>query len=72
VAFFGAFLMTFFYSINGETGGWAHGLVTGEPMGVLVFAMVATRGAGRILGVDASRAETDFFQNHPKLQYIIG
>lgn len=29
-AFFGAFLMLFLYFINGETGGWAHGVVTGE------------------------------------------
>jgi len=71
-AFFGAFLMSFFYFINGETGGWAHGLVTGELMGVLVFAMIASLGAGKILGVDAYLAKTEFFENHPKLQYVIG
>lgn len=71
-AFFGAVLMSFFYFINGQTGGWAHGLVTGELMGVLVFAMIASLGAGRILGVDAYLANLDVFDDHPKLRYFIG
>jgi thiosulfate dehydrogenase [quinone] large subunit len=71
-AFFGALLMTFFYFINGETGGWAHGLVTGELLGIVIFGMIATLGAGRVLGVDAYLANTDFFQRHPRLQYFIG
>jgi len=71
-AFFGAFMMTFFYFINGETGGWAHGLVTGELLGILIFGMIATIGAGRVLGVDAYLARTDLFRNHPRLQYLIG
>ena len=71
-SFFGAFLMMFFYFINGETGGWAHGLVTGELLGLLVFAMIATLGAGRVLGIDAILARTALFENHPKLRYFIG
>jgi thiosulfate dehydrogenase [quinone] large subunit len=71
-AFFGAFQMTFFYFINGETGGWAHGVVTGELLGILIFGMIATLGAGRVLGVDAYLADTEFFRNHPRLQYLIG
>jgi thiosulfate dehydrogenase [quinone] large subunit len=71
-SFFGAVLMTFFYFINGETGGWAHGLVTGELLGLLVFAMIATLGAGRVLGIDAYLAGMDLFENHPKLQWLIG
>jgi len=71
-AFFGAFMMMFFYFINGETGGWAHGVVTGELLGVLIFGMIATLGAGRILGIDAMLADSEFFQNHPRLQYLIG
>jgi thiosulfate dehydrogenase [quinone] large subunit len=71
-AFFGAFLMMFFYFINGETGGWAHGVVTGELLGVIIFGMIATLGAGRILGVDAWLMKTDFVQNHPKLRYFMG
>jgi len=71
-AFFGAFQMVFFYFINGETGGWAHGVVTGELLGILIFGMIATLGAGRVLGVDAYLADTVFVQNHPRLQYLIG
>jgi thiosulfate dehydrogenase [quinone] large subunit len=71
-SFFGAMLMTFFYFINGETGGWAHGLVTGELLGLLLFAMFATLGAGRVLGVDAYLAEMDRFKNNARLQWLIG
>ncbi|MFB6227885.1 MAG: DoxX family protein [Halobacteriales archaeon] len=71
-AFFGAFLMVFFYFINGETGGWAHGVVTGELLGLLIFAMIATVGAGRVLGIDAYLVESDIVQNYPRLQYLIG
>ncbi|MFA9517457.1 DoxX family protein [Halopenitus sp. H-Gu1] len=71
-AFFGAVLMTFFYFINGETGGWEHGLVTGDLLGLLIFAMIATLGAGRVLGVDAYLARSSVFKNHPKLQWFIG
>jgi thiosulfate dehydrogenase [quinone] large subunit len=71
-AFFGAFLMTFFYFINGETGGWAHGVITGDLLGLLIFAMIATLGAGRVLGVDAYLAKTSFVREHPRLRYLIG
>lgn len=71
-AFFGAVLMTFFYFINGETGGWAHGLVTGELLGILIFAMIATLGAGRVLGVDKYLAKSEIFENNPKLKWFIG
>ncbi|MDZ7702493.1 MAG: DoxX family protein [Halobacteriales archaeon] len=71
-AFFGAFLMVFFYFINGETGGWAHGVVTGELLGLLIFAAIATLGAGRILGVDAYLWDSAFVNDHPKLRHFIG
>jgi thiosulfate dehydrogenase [quinone] large subunit len=71
-AFFGAFLMSFFYFINGETGGWAHGVVTGELLGLLIFAMIATLGAGRVLGVDAYLARMDLFKGDTKLRWLIG
>jgi thiosulfate dehydrogenase [quinone] large subunit len=70
-AFFGALLMMFFYFINGETGAWAHGVVTGELLGIVIFGMIATLGAGRVLGVDAYLAETDIVSDHPKLRYLI-
>jgi len=71
-AFFGAFMMMFFYFINGETGGWAHGVVTGELLGILIFGMIATLGAGRVLGIDALLARTDLFKNNSRLRYLIG
>jgi thiosulfate dehydrogenase [quinone] large subunit len=71
-AFFGAFMMTFFYVVNGETGGWAHGLVTGELLGILLFAMFATLGAGRVLGVDAYLVDSRLVEQHPKLRYFVG
>ncbi len=71
-AFFGAFLLMFFYFINGETGAWAHGVITGEFLGIVICGMIATIGAGRVLGVDAYLARTDFVQNNPRLRYVIG
>ncbi len=71
-AFFGAFMMMFFYFINGETGGWAHGVVTGELLGIVIFGMIATLGAGRVLGIDSYLAKTDLFKNSSRLQYLIG
>lgn len=71
-AFFGGFLMVFFYFINGETGGWAHGVVTGELLGILVFAMIASMGAGRILGIDAVLYESSIVESYPRLRYFIG
>ena len=71
-AFFGATLMIFFYFINGETGAWAHGVVTGDLLGLLIFAMIATLGAGRIFGIDSYLLRTDFVRSHPRLQYFIG
>lgn len=65
-------MMMFFYFVNGETGGWAHGVVTGELLGILIFGMIATLGAGRVLGVDAHLAGTGFVENHPRLRYLIG
>lgn len=71
-AFFGAFLLMFFYFINGETGAWSHGVVTGELLGIVICGMIATIGAGRVLGVDAYLAETSLVQNNPRLRYVIG
>jgi thiosulfate dehydrogenase [quinone] large subunit len=71
-AFFGATLMIFFYFINGETGGWAHGVVTGDLLGLLIFAMIATVGAGRILGVDGYLLRTGVVQKYRRLRYLIG
>lgn len=71
-AFFGALLMTFFYFVNGETGGWAHGLVTGELLGLLIYGMIATLGAGRVLGLDAYLARTELIGSSPRLRQLVG
>ncbi len=71
-AFFGGFMMVFFYFINGETGGWSHGVVTGELLGIVILAAIATLGAGRVLGIDAILVDTPFVERHPKLRYFIG
>jgi thiosulfate dehydrogenase [quinone] large subunit len=62
----------FFYFINGETGAWSHGLVTAELLGIVIYGMIATIGAGRVLGIDAYLVETDFVQSRPRLQYFVG
>lgn len=71
-AFWGAFMMVFFYFINGETGGWGHGTVTGELLGILIFAMIASLGAGRILGIDAYLYNSSIVENNPTLRHFIG
>lgn len=63
-AFFGAILMVFFYIINGETGGWSHGLVTGELLGILIFSTIVSLGAGKVLAVDEYLKNTSFFEKH--------
>jgi thiosulfate dehydrogenase [quinone] large subunit len=71
-AFFGAFLMMFFYFINGETGGWAHGVVTGELLGIMIFGTIVALGAGKVLAVDEYLKEMPFFANRPRLQKLLG
>ncbi|WP_144905158.1 DoxX family protein [Halobellus captivus] len=56
-SFFGVLLMSFFYLGNAD---WAHGLVNGDLMGLLLFVTLATLGAGRILGLDAYLEKLDF------------
>ncbi len=71
-AFFGAVLMTFFYFINGETGAWSHGLVTGELLAILVFGTIVTLGAGRVLAVDEWLKRTAFVRDRPRLKHLLG
>ena len=47
-------------------------MITGDLLGLLIFAMIATLGAGRVLGVDSYLARTEFVKNHPRLRYVIG
>lgn len=68
-AFFGAFLMLFFFSVN---QGWAHGLVNSDLMGFMLFATVIVFGAGRHYGLDPILERTEFVKNHPTLRYLMG
>ena len=68
-AFGGAFLMAFFYLGNAS---WEHGLVNGDLFGLMMFVIVGTLAAGRILGLDAYIEEMEFVKRRPKLRYLLG
>ncbi|KAB1191146.1 MULTISPECIES: DoxX family protein [Haloferax] len=68
-AFFGGFLMVFFYLGNAD---WAHGYVNGDLFGLLMFALIGTLAAGRILGLDTIIEKTEFVQQRPSLKYLLG
>lgn len=68
-AFWGAFLMGFFYLGNAD---FAHGFVNGDLMGLLLFATLIVLGAGRIMGLDRYIENSDLVQNHPRLKYLLG
>ena len=68
-AFWGAFLMVFFYRGNAD---WAHGYVNGDLFGLLMFAVVGTLAAGRILGVDMMLERTALVEKYPALKYLLG
>ncbi|MBS3761575.1 DoxX family membrane protein [Halodesulfurarchaeum sp.] len=67
-AFFGGFLMFFFYFVN---AGWSHGLVNSDMMGLVLFATVGILGAGRVWGVDQYLERMDWAQ-HPFAKAILG
>ncbi|MFC7205449.1 DoxX family membrane protein [Haloferax namakaokahaiae] len=68
-AFFGGFLMVFFYLGNAD---FAHGFVNGDLFGLMLFAIVGTLALGRIYGVDAIVEKTEFVRQRPALKYILG
>jgi len=59
-AFFGAFLMFFFYFVN---AGWGHGLLSSDLMGLVLFVTIGVFGAGRIWGVDQYLEKMDWAQS---------
>ena len=65
----GAILATFFYVGN---AGWAHGFVTSELFGLLIFLSIAVFGAGRVFGVDGYLEGTELLEQHPRLRYLMG
>ncbi|WP_318566839.1 TQO small subunit DoxD [Salinigranum marinum] len=68
-AFWGAFLMVFFYLGNAD---WAHGYVNGDLFGLLMFVIIGTLAAGRILGVDTVLEQTETVRQRPALKYFLG
>ena len=70
-AFFGAFLLMFFYFINGYGGGWAHGLVTGELLGIMIMGTIVALGAGGVLAVDNRLKNMSLFKDS-KLRKLLG
>jgi thiosulfate dehydrogenase [quinone] large subunit len=68
-AFGGAVFMILFWIGNAE---FAHGLVSGDFMGLLLFVTVMVLGAGRYVGLDAIIERTDLVTDHPRLRYLLG
>jgi thiosulfate dehydrogenase [quinone] large subunit len=68
-AFGGAFFMTLFWVGN---AGFAHGVVTGDFMGLLLFVTVAALAAGRYYGLDAVIEQLEFVKQRPRLKYLLG
>ncbi|MFB6154364.1 MAG: DoxX family protein [Haloferacaceae archaeon] len=68
-AFFGGFLMVFFYLGNAD---FAHGYVNGDLFSLLMFVIIGTFAAGRIFGVDTYLEKTEFVKNNRWLKYLLG
>lgn len=68
-AFFGAFLMFFFYFGNAD---WEFGFVNGDLFGLLLFITLVIFGAGRIWGLDEYLEQTTIVQNNWWLRYFLG
>ena len=67
-SFFGGVLMVFFYLGNAD---WAHGLVNGDLMGLLLFVTLGVLGAGRVLGLDAILEKTELGKKRIA-KYLLG
>lgn len=68
-AFFGVFLMGFFYLGN---AGFGHGFVNGDLMGLLLFATMIVLGAGRAFGLDGYLEDIGLVKQYPRLRYLMG
>ncbi|MEF8851016.1 MAG: DoxX family protein [Haloarculaceae archaeon] len=65
----GVFFVTFFWVGNAE---FAHGVVNGNLMGLLLFVTMAALAAGRYYGLDAVIEQTEFVKRYPRLKYLLG
>lgn len=68
-SFGGAAYMTFFWVGN---AGFAHGVVNGDLMGLLLFMTMIVLATGRYYGLDAIIEKTQFVKQRPKLRYLLG
>ena len=68
-AFGGAVFMVLFWVGNAD---FAHGLVSGDFMGLLLFVTMAALAAGRYYGLDAVVERTEFVKQRPRLTYLLG
>ncbi|KAB1197016.1 MULTISPECIES: DoxX family protein [Haloferax] len=68
-AFFGGFLMVFFYLGNAD---WGHGFVNADLFGFMMFVIVGTLAAGRIYGLDTIIEKMEFVKQRPALKYLLG
>jgi len=68
-AFFGTMFMTLFWVGNAD---FAHGLVSSDLMGLMLFVTVIVFAAGRYFGLDAIIERTAFVERHPRLRYLLG
>jgi thiosulfate dehydrogenase [quinone] large subunit len=66
---FGAMFMTFFWVGNAD---FAHGVVSGDFMGLLLFVTMIVLATGRYFGLDALIERTAFVERHPRLRYLLG
>jgi thiosulfate dehydrogenase [quinone] large subunit len=53
-------------------GGFAHGLVNGDFMGLLLFMTMIVLATGRYYGLDAIIEKTEFVRQRPRLKYLLG
>ena len=68
-AFGGTIFMVLFWLGNAD---FAHGVVSGDFMGLLLFMTVMLLAAGRHYGLDAIIEKTRFVEQHPRLRYLLG
>jgi len=61
--------MVLFYLGNAD---WAHGLVNGDLIRLLLFGVVGVLATGRALGVDAALEDTTVVHQRPWLCYLFG
>lgn len=68
-SFFGAFFMVLFWVGNAD---FAHGVVNGDLMGLLLFITMMVFATGRYYGLDAIIEKMEFVKQRPKLRYLLG